>query len=356
MLKYLFPVLLLVISSGNVLCQTLTGIVYDENNNVMPGVSVYLNGTTIGTITDKYGRYKIVPENKINTELIISFLGYQTVIIKNPFDKSDYHIQLKPKILELPEVVVHAGKFSRDQMLKIFRKQFLWTTKAGKSCKIKNEDDILLKYDYKTKTLTASSEKPLIIENPFLGYLIDFNLVDFNTKFQRKRIITRNVLTNFFSGTTLFKDIGNNDESILNRRKITYTGSSMHFFRNLYANMWSTDEFLLYKSNRYILYSNAINPDDYFNISDTLGMKKIIVLKNNESKTGNKSKNSEDPFFCSLFILYDHKELSNIIFQAKTLFVDKFGNYTPLDRIVFRGALANQGVGDWLPIDFKLDK
>lgn len=195
----LYLLLMLLISSGNLMCQTLSGIVYDENKKPVPGAAVYLSGSTIGTLTDENGRYQIRLENKINSPLVISFVGYQNIVIENPFEESDRQIYLKPKTYELSEVVVRAGKFRREQILKTFRDQFLGTTQAGRSCRIKNEDDINLKYDYTNKTLLASAEKPIIIENLFLDYHINFNLVDFKIKFSRVSLRSRHIIKSFIS-------------------------------------------------------------------------------------------------------------------------------------------------------------
>jgi hypothetical protein len=180
MFKTSFLLLFLVISSANLLSQTLTGVVYDENKKAIPGASVYLNGTTIGTMTDKNGRYYIRTDNIMNSRLIISFLGYQTAVIEDPFETKDRQIYLVPKLFELPEIVVNSkrSRFARKQYLTIFKQEFLGSSRAGRSCRIKNEEDILFKYDEKTYTLKASSNKPIIIENPYLGYLVSFDPID----------------------------------------------------------------------------------------------------------------------------------------------------------------------------------
>lgn len=353
MFKTLFLVVLMAISSGALLCQSLTGTVYDENNNVMPGVSVYFNGTSIGTITDENGKFKISKYNIINSSLIIGSLGYQSVAIKNPFEISDIQIYLKPKLIELPEVFVNGKKSNnRERYLNIFRVKFLGTSKGGMSCKIKNEEDIILKFDEQTNTLYASAYKPIIIENPFLGYLINFYPVNCNIKFEKTGVITRNVPGEYyFLGTVYFTDIGNNHKATLRRRNLAYEGSKMHFFRNFYNNIWTPDEFLLYRKGTP---SDQINPNECFEITDTSGLKKIRVIDTDSTEYGNKSGNGKESFSESLNILYDRWASTEIIFKTKILLVDKFGNYDPLDKIEFKGAMTEKRIGDSLPLDFKL--
>lgn len=55
--------------------KTVTGTVTDETGFLIPGASVVVQGTTIGTVTDASGEFTLqnVPEN---ATLQISFLGY----------------------------------------------------------------------------------------------------------------------------------------------------------------------------------------------------------------------------------------------------------------------------------------
>ncbi|HRR94278.1 MAG TPA: carboxypeptidase-like regulatory domain-containing protein, partial [Bacteroidales bacterium] len=57
----------------------ITGTVTSsEDNSPMPGVSVVVKGTTIGTITDAQGKYVLnAPANA--QALLFSFVGYKTV-------------------------------------------------------------------------------------------------------------------------------------------------------------------------------------------------------------------------------------------------------------------------------------
>jgi hypothetical protein len=375
MFKTLFLLLFLVISSANLLCQTLTGIVYDENKKAIPGASVYFNGTTIGTMTDKNGRYKLSTDNVINSQLIISCLGYQSVAIKNPYEISDIQIDMKPKVIELQEVVVNAkkSKFNRNQYLNLFKLTFLGSSKAGRSCKIKNEEDIILNFDDKTKTLFVTSPKPIIIDNPYLGYLVNFDPVDCRIKIENttnsritipanshkfeltttpERIINSNY---HFLGAIFFTDMikTKTGKEILQRRRSAYAGSKMHFFRNFYNNIWNKREFLLYKEADP---TNLINPNEYFKIADSSGIKKITVINTDPAMYANKSGNGNEPFSKALYIIYDRWAATKLIFRTSTFLLDKFGYYSPLDSVDFIGEMAKKRIGDWLPVDYKSDK
>jgi len=82
----------------------ISGTVYDEMNQPLPGASVLVKGTTTGTVTSFNGDYKlIVPKGA--TTLVISYTGYvtQEVLINN---RSIIDIKMSLDLLSLDEVVV----------------------------------------------------------------------------------------------------------------------------------------------------------------------------------------------------------------------------------------------------------
>ncbi len=82
---------------------SISGIVKDETNEPIPGVSVFLKNTTIGTITDINGKYNLdnIPEDGI---LVYSFVGMTTKEIKVNGQK-EINIILKNDAIGLEEVV-----------------------------------------------------------------------------------------------------------------------------------------------------------------------------------------------------------------------------------------------------------
>lgn len=84
----------------------VSGKVTDENGAGLPGVTVALKGTTIGTATDATGNYTLnVPDGQENGTLVFSFIGYtpQEAGINN---RSTINVQLASDVQALQEVVV----------------------------------------------------------------------------------------------------------------------------------------------------------------------------------------------------------------------------------------------------------
>ena len=59
----------------------IKGVVTDTKNEPLPGVSILVKNTTIGTATNLKGEYSLaIPENK-GKELEVRFLGFETKTI-----------------------------------------------------------------------------------------------------------------------------------------------------------------------------------------------------------------------------------------------------------------------------------
>lgn len=84
---------------------TVTGqVTEDGTNEPLPGVSIVVEGTTLGTITDVDGIYSLsVPSSA--SELVFSFVGYGTQIVSVD-GRTSIDVVLEPVALDLDEVVV----------------------------------------------------------------------------------------------------------------------------------------------------------------------------------------------------------------------------------------------------------
>jgi len=83
--------------------QQITGVVFDENNSTIPGVSIVEKGTANGTITDINGKFTIRVQ-KTSQFLIFSFVGFETQEI-NLDEQTSLSVKMKPAVIGLDEVV-----------------------------------------------------------------------------------------------------------------------------------------------------------------------------------------------------------------------------------------------------------
>ncbi len=95
-----------ILGSPASMMQSISGNVVDDEGVGLPGVTVMLQGTSRGTITDMYGNYTIeVPEEVENPVLVFSFVGFLTEEIAIN-SRTVIDVQLQSDIQALGEVVV----------------------------------------------------------------------------------------------------------------------------------------------------------------------------------------------------------------------------------------------------------
>ena len=112
-ITWIVCVLFLAISL-NSFSQTIKGTIIDENQFPLPGVSVYLEGTTIGTVSDYDGNYLLPTDaegviKKDSITIIYSFIGFKPQTFKFKSDPSatiTQQIILVEDIALLDELVV----------------------------------------------------------------------------------------------------------------------------------------------------------------------------------------------------------------------------------------------------------
>ncbi|GET22251.1 DUF4139 domain-containing protein [Prolixibacter denitrificans] len=92
----------------------VSGLVLDDKNQSLPGTTVVVAGTTIGTVTDVNGNYSItLPPGK--NQLTYSFVGFETQTL--PVSGKIMNVTLQESKMALDEVVVTAYGISKSNNL-----------------------------------------------------------------------------------------------------------------------------------------------------------------------------------------------------------------------------------------------
>ncbi|MCB0383070.1 MAG: carboxypeptidase-like regulatory domain-containing protein [Psychroserpens sp.] len=358
--------------TSNIIAQHIKGIVLDAQTNApIETAAIYFNNTTIGTSTNDKGEFEIGLKEGVTSPLVISFLGYEKAIIENYNPKQFYKIFLKESAESLDEVVISTNDgMPKKVKLQQFTEQFLGFSKFAKSCEILNKEALILRYDKKSKQLTASAIEPIVVVNNDLQYKVNFDIIDFVIDYKYVDVLRNEYVVNsmFYSGTSFFDPIENRDvKQTKKNRDIAYKGSALHFMRALSQKQL--------KEEKYAIYSNGfrVDPDKYISVEkvdssqsyniklraplsvlykrklqseielppNINGNPKMAKLNSSEIKNGHISINAskrvtEDPYFNVAFV------------------IDYFGNYSPIGTFYFVGHMGNQRVGDSLPFDYEL--
>ncbi len=344
---------------GYAAAQTLTGMVRDkQTKQPIPNADVYLMGTSYFTLTDSTGRFELSIRKQINSPLIISHLTYGSQTFNN-LNAIPAVIWMEEKAADLSEVsVVGKMRYSKEKKLDVFRRFFLGVTAAGKACRILNEEDIELIYDSKNRQLRATCKKPLRIDNKYLGYEIQYELLSFVVAYSRDAMADKWLQYSLYSGHSVFKDTAPGNERILRRRKDAYRGSAENFFRHLIMGDLEQSHWRLIKGG------HLLTPTACFLVTDTLSMKKITLLPAIQGHTATYMK---PPYGEVWLINKDKPALGNayknnvdynaprsaIAFFTTELLVDSYGNVSPWDAVSFSGEMNEKRMGDMLPYDYE---
>jgi hypothetical protein len=329
------------------LAQTIKGRVFDEKNQPLYGANIFIDGTSITTISNEEGYFQLPVAVKINANLIVSFIGYQSVTISSYSAEKELKIVLQPSINSLKEVVIKKERFTRKEMLKLFREQFLGDTKAGRKAIITNEDVIDFDYDEKYKILKVTSDQPLLIQNPVLGYKVTYEISDFIVQFNSVSMDSKDVYKILFTGVSRFEEISS-APNVLKERMKSYRGSVLHFFRSLISDKMAENDFMLVKSKKIAEVKNNFS---FKEVSDLIEVK----VTSSSAKIVSKNALVDDKFYSYYQISFEKSRTSSVTFLTPVFNVDQFGIHSNVNEILFAGEMSYKRIGDLLPTNYGIE-
>jgi len=238
-------VLLFIFAASNLYGQNIIGKVQDSKTlEALPFANVFINNTTIGTVTDINGGFNLGTIRETGMyELIFSFVGYESYKIRVNVGGQTLNIgiiKLIPSEIELSTVeVVGTRDKEWEKKLKKFKKIFLGEDKLSTSCTILNPWVIDFPTDVNGRFI-AKAIAPIEIRNEGLGYKIVFYLSNFWSDGTGYSII----------GNAQFTELKSLDANELlrwqeNRRK-SYQHSTHHLFKSIIENRINGEGFKLY--------------------------------------------------------------------------------------------------------------
>lgn len=328
--------------------QIIKGVVFDRSNDsCMAGVAVYLNGTSIGTLTDDQGNFNLDISKQPQMPIILSYLGYYSISLKEYNPSFTYNVYLLPKLINIKEVEIKSKSSKWATYLQIFKREFLGESTNAASCTILNQNKLRFIYQSDSNLLKAYVEEPLIIKNKALGYTITYYLDKFKYfKFtEPNNTLVENIN---IRGNGLFTDELNTlnekeKKQVMERRIKTFHGSSMEFFRFLYK-----FNFKQLKNNKIELSCEGSNPSRYRLIFKHPLNPQELIIRNDSLSAYLKM---TDP----MRVLYGLKE-TTFIFSDDQSYFHKNGYFDP-DYITFWGLgdMSKKRIGDLLPYEFSLE-
>lgn len=304
--------------------QVVRGYVLDAtNHDTISYASVFFEGTFKGTNTDAHGYFTIDLAGKPFIPLTVSAIGYYSREISEYSPAIPVTVYLSPKVYAFKEVIVnaHGSKKQRKKDMRIFREVFLGTTPNALRCIILNENDVVFNSGSHSDTLRAFAYNPITVRNPNLGYTVTYYLDKFE--------FNRRTTDYYIKGVISFnEDLVNalNRNQVENRRFRAYNGSIPHFFKSLWSG--NLEDFAVMDKNW-----------NEFQLTDSVAINDSVTRLLNCKST--------------FYVQHDRKTSLAIPISEKLTF-DQYGFYVP--EIKWQGDMASRRIGDWLPVEYYMNR
>ncbi len=354
----------------------VSGWVRDANTQEpLVGVNVHLNGTLIGTSTDKYGNYEIRKIPPGSYELVFSYVGYD--VVSHPLLVKDVVHQkvnalMQVKVQELDGVELVSTRFvdknKWDKYYKEFTVEFLGKTQNANRCAIINPQVLNFAYDKDTDVLSAEASEALVIQNNALGYKIIYELLSFN----------KSPESTYENGKAFFVNLEPDSRKEIRKwrynRKKGFYGSANHFFICLIEGNYYRKGYRVYeinhpseitKQNKTLINAKHLieeteNPYEWVLKFDNMLM--IEYTKEIESPQYVLEMNSDNSMSniisSTLLDVTPKIQRSVIELRADSVLLDRFGQVKETRGMQMMGYWAWERVGDMMPAGYdpKADK
>jgi len=258
-----------------------------ENNEPIPGVSVFIANTTVGAATGADGFYRLKLPGEGSYRLTVSHIGYQSVFSDIDPGKNSYKADIALKVNVIEEVTVSANVQFRKRDIDLFWKTVLGKPPSPKTIYALNPETVYYYYNSQTGILKVTCREPLQIINNETGYHIKLIIKSFSHNYNT------NVQT--WEWERMYREIEpvNQSQKTVweeNRKKI-YQSSLTSFVKSLYHNTLTENGFLLTYPREFV------NLDNYKNFSKNTNPS-LIIDSIGDIKTFNIPSDSELVLIC----------------------------------------------------------
>ncbi|MEY3957313.1 MAG: hypothetical protein RLZ73_1769 [Bacteroidota bacterium] len=335
----------------------LTGSVTEKGTTIIPGASIFIEGTTMGTQSDATGHYvlKNIPPGR--HRLVASMVGYipKLVLMDFPGKITELNINLEEDNKTLDEVrVVGSQDKLWEKQFREFEKGFLGESYHRKEVFITNKE--VVDFTESSDAFSAKASQPLQIINKSLGYKVTY----FMDNFEKTNSLTS------FKGLASFEKLvpedAKQERKWKRNREEAYEGSLKHFLKALGDNRIEEEGF-----NAYLLkpeYLNNLRRGLFFDRNN----ERHVAFKTTEligitTPDGLTMLNWKIP----MEIVYNRKRVTRPIFMDApypyTILIPRgpiqitsAGDLMNPYSIEMRGEMGKIGMADLLPLDFDISQ
>lgn len=371
------------------IAQMVQGTVVNDAEQKISNVSIYIDGTKIGTTSKEDGSFSLNLPSKNIGNIIFQKEDYETFAtpVSEVLNKKLKVVLLKTNTIEEVTIIPFTEEAYKNH-IRYFLNTFIGNDQEN--VKIKNQRSLKFAYDKKNKILKVKAPKTLIIENKNLGYEIEYNLISFSADFNSNMIN--------YTGTSFFRETKNSNKVKLNRMN-AYDGSMLHFFRSIYNNTISEDKFIV---NHVVQIPNPKYPtaeelNILKNFKEMARTSKTLLKIPEEISDISHRKNSQKPYALAITktmipdsdyvkrdgqsVLFSFKDILQVNYskyyyelkgkefikttipvvissylhpEGETFEVSKDGNISTPDLLIAEGDFTKNKIENMLPLDYQL--
>lgn len=226
--------------------EVIQGNIIDkETRAAVAGALVYIPNSIVKTSSNASGEFTLKDSRFYRYDLVISAMGYEVTSVKIE-KENQLLIELVRKNIYIDEVAV--SPFMKDGWEiwgKDFTQSFIGTSSFAKHTKILNPEVVKFRYNKEGEILQAIANEPIQIENRALGYIIYYDLQNFELNMKDKLLA--------YEGSMHFESVARPSNRILANRKKVYEASFMRFVRSTFLKNWNKDG---YEVREYLAQAN----------------------------------------------------------------------------------------------------
>ncbi len=338
---------------------TISGNVSSETGgSPLVAASVFAQNTTLGTVTDAEGNFKLqLPSG--GYDLVITYTGYRTesMRISNAAAAEKITVKLREKEKELETVSVVSTNEVADGLAKygsFFREEFIGKTVNSALVSVQNPEVLHFFFSKRKNRLKITATEPLIIKNNAFGYNIKYTLDSFTHEY--------NTQVSTYTGYPLFEEMqGDSSQKVQweAARSLSYNGSLLHFMRSVFNKEIKSQKFEI----QFIAKLNG--KDDAFKIKEPYSALKYEKDDSTQTVSILPSMKDVGVLFSgkrpSAAYMREHPEepaqlrFSLLTFAPEeTIVIEQNGYFYDQNDISISGYWTWEKVGDQLPYDYNV--
>lgn len=219
-------------------------VISGEDQKPLSFANVFISNSTKGQQADDKGRFKLTNVPAGVLDLVVSFIGYETISIKIKADtlRKPLLIMLSPDAIALQGVTVKRLRNGFERYYPLFKEHFLGRTAFSEDCVLKNPKALWFSLSDDESELTINANEPLEIENKALGYTIKYDLEEFKYSFSQSYVT--------YYGFPFFQEMTTKNEKKQQKwhenREKAYFGSPQHFLKSAINHDWANAGYKVY--------------------------------------------------------------------------------------------------------------